>query len=98
MKVLIQARSIPVGSSVTKKTGEKPYTLRDDVKIYGATREQGEAKSAEMRELKADEGTRFLISQNGDISIISGDVELLWHVSEETLYEYLYMRTQLDNK
>jgi hypothetical protein len=94
MKVLIQARSIPVGSTVTKKTGDKPYTLRDDVKIYGSTQEQTEA----LRELKADEGTRFLISQTGDISIISGDVELLWHVTEEVLYQYLYMRTQLDNK
>lgn len=91
MKVLIAVRDIPVGSSVTKKTGDKPYTLRDDVKIYGSTQEQRET----LRELKADEGTRFLIAQNGDISIVSGDTELLWHVAERDLYQYLEMRTHL---
>jgi hypothetical protein len=85
MKVLMEVRDIPVGATVTKKTGEKIYTLRDDVKIYGSTQEQTEA----LRELKADEGTRFLISQNGDISIISGDTELLWHVDGRILFEHL---------
>lgn len=85
MKVILEVREIPVGSTVTKKTGEKVYTLRDDVKIYGSTQEQTET----LRELKADSGTRFLIAQNGDISIVSGDVEMLWHVDGRILFEHL---------
>lgn len=83
-------QDIPLGSTVTKKTGEKEYTLRDDIKIWGSTQEQTE----NLRELKADDGTRFLISKNGDISIISGETEMLWHVDNQTLYNFLYQKVK----
>lgn len=82
----MEAKDIPVGSTVTKKTGEKPYTIRDDIKIYGSTTpDQRET----LRELKADSGTRFMVAGDGNINIISGDQELLWHVSEGDLYRWI---------
>jgi len=95
MKVLIAASEIPVGGKVTKKTGEKVYTIRDDIKIYGKT---GPEQTETLRELRADRETRFMVSEDCSINIISGDTELLWHVDAEELYRYLYTKTQLDNK
>lgn len=86
MKLILEAKSIPVGSTVTKKTGEKEYTIRDDIKIYGSTSpEQKET----LRELKADAGTRFMVSNDGNINIIQGDLELIWHVEPNVLYDWL---------
>lgn len=77
------ASEIPLGSTVTKKNGEKQYTIRDCVKIYG------DNDPNRQRELRADDGTRFLISDSGDINVINGDTELVWHVSHCDLYLYL---------
>jgi hypothetical protein len=95
MKVLITAAMIPTGSTVTKKTGEKPYIIRDDIKIWGAI--NAEQKDT-MRELRADKGTRFMVADDGNINIIAEDTELLWHVDAMTLYHYMYEMTQLDHK
>ena len=84
MKMLMPAENIPLGQTVTKKNGEKPYTIRDCVKIYG------DADPNRQRELKADDGTRFLISESGDINVINGDVELVWIVDDYDLYRFLY--------
>ena len=78
----MEAQTIPVGATVTKKNGEKPYTIRDCVKIYG--------EEANQKELRADDGTRFLISANGDINIVAGDTELVWNVPNDVLYKFLY--------
>ncbi len=83
MKILMAAQDIPLGSIVTKRTGDKLYTVREGIKIYGTPEQQS------TREIKCDDGTRFLISETGDISIVSNDTELLWHVSDEDLYSYL---------
>lgn len=95
MKVLIEAKEIPVGGIVTKKTGEKQYIIRDDIKIYGST---GPEQTETLRELRADRDTRFMVSEDCTINIISGNTELLWHVDAEELYRYLYHKTQLDHK
>lgn len=83
MKVLIPAKDIPLGSIVTKKTGDKPYTIREGVKIYGTVEQQT------TREIKCDDGTRFLVSAAGDINIVNSDTELLWHVCDDDLYFYM---------
>ena len=95
MKVLIAASLIPAGSTVTKKTGEKPYMIRDDIKIWGSTNPE---QKDMLRELKADKGTRFMVTDDGNINIIAGDTELLWHVDAEHLYRFMYEMTQLDHK
>lgn len=94
-KVILPAEVIPVGATVTKVTGQKEYILRDDIKIYGSTSED---QKDMMRELRADKGTRFMVAEDGNINIVAGGTELLWHVDAEGLYRYMYELTQLDHK
>ena len=82
MKVLMPVSEVPIGSTITKKTGEKEYTVREKIRIFGDNTHQ--------KEICADDNTRFLISDNGDINVISGDTEVLWLVTSEKLYQYLY--------
>lgn len=85
----MEAKDIPVGSVVTKKTGEKLYLLRDDIKIFGAlTPDQKEM----LREIKADAGTRFMVADNGDVNIVHGGQELMWHADPEDLKRWMYNR------
>jgi len=95
MKVILPAQAIPAGSTVTKITGQKAYILRDDIKIYGSVNPEQQEM---LRELRADKGTRFMVSSDGNISIVAGESELIWHVDADELYRYMYHLTQVDNK
>ena len=84
MKVIMTAGEIPLGATVTKKMGEKKYTLSEKVIIWGDTKER-------QQEIKADADTRFLMAQDmsPSISAISVTTELVWHVDSRTLYNAL---------
>lgn len=77
----MQAQEIPLGSKVTKKTGEKEYRITDRIKIYG--------DAIAQKELCADDGTRFLISDVGNVNIIAGNSEIVWIVSDDDLLSYM---------
>ncbi len=81
IRVILPAGKIPLGSDVTKKNGEKPYILRDRIRIFT----QGEDK----RELIAQEGTRILISETGDANAIPNTTDLVWHATRDDLDDYL---------
>jgi len=95
MKLLIEAKQIPNGATVSKKTGDCVYTLRDEIKIWGTCTPEN---MDTLKELRSDKETRFMISENGNINVVSGDKELLWHASNEELYRFFYNKTQLDHK
>jgi hypothetical protein len=78
MKVLIAVKEIPIGSTVTKKNGEKVYTVRDKIQFFG---EKGQV-------INPEDGTRFLVAME-DISIVSGEKEVLWDATPRELYEYI---------
>jgi hypothetical protein len=90
MKVLIPANEIPLGSTVTKKTGDKTYIIKNKIRIYGDPSLQ--------KEIKADENVRFLVGNDANIVMITDNTELLWHVSDMDLYYYLYEKTQMDHR
>lgn len=75
------AQDIPLGQLVTKQGGEKIYRITDRIKIFG--------ENIAQKELCADDGTRFLISDVGNVNIISGPTELVWQVTDEDLLRYL---------
>lgn len=81
MKVILRADQIPIGSTVSKVNGEKTYVISDTVKIVGI----------HLKEIKAEKGSRLLFGGglSTTLSSINGDTELVWHVSEEELYNYL---------
>jgi hypothetical protein len=79
MRVLLPAGDIPIGATVTKRTGEKPYILRDKITIY----------TEPKQEIKAGDQARFLVGENGDANVVAMITELLWTVSEDELSDYL---------
>lgn len=75
MKVIVRAEFIEDGTTVTKVKGQKPYTLRRSIKIYGENR----------REIKCDPDCVFLMDSDGNIDMISGDKELMVNVHPDDL-------------
>ena len=82
IKVVLPARDIPLGETVTKVTGEKPYKLIDTVKFYGDDAPEN---------VVAEKGVLFLVSE-GQINIIPADKELAWRVDEMDLLYWLQDR------
>lgn len=81
IKVLLPANEIPVGSRVTKRTGDKVYTLRNEIKVFGL------ANSNQV--LKGEDGVRFLIAPDGNAGAVDGQTELLWHTDKKSLSQWL---------
>ena len=79
MRVLLPAGEIPIGATVTKRTGEKPYILRDQITIFTEPKQV----------IKAGDQARFLVGDNGDVNVVAMVTELLWTVSEDELSDYL---------
>lgn len=79
ISVLLAASEIPEGSTVTKRTGEKEYTLRSSVQVYG-----------QNIEIKADPGTIFLIdTRTGNANAIPSSTVLVWTTTRERLWHWL---------
>lgn len=79
--VLLEAGEIPLGSEVTKRTGEKRYILRDKVVIY--------LGDGVKQEIKAMDGALFLTHNNGDVSALPATTRLLWWTDRNTLADFL---------
>lgn len=75
MKVIVEAKYIEDGITVTKVKGTKEYTLRRSIKIYGENH----------KEINCDENCVFLVDGTGNINMISQDTELVVHVYPEDL-------------
>lgn len=89
MKILIPVGDVPIGSKITKKTGEKIYEVRDRIIIYS----EKECPKP-INELNASEGTRFLLSTDSQYSFaivaVPETLEVLWELSNDRLRQYLY--------
>lgn len=69
-KVLLPANQIPLGTQITKPTGQVMYTLTDRVKVYGHP----------VREIVAEPGTLILVGQGASAAVIPDDKPLLAHL------------------
>ena len=78
-RLIMCARRIPTGATVTRITGTKKY------KIYRSIRVDGEIKISSFT------GGAVLIAAKGEseYSAISGDEELLWYIEGPQLLEVL---------
>jgi hypothetical protein len=85
LKVILPAALIPLGSTVSKRTGRAQYTLGDRLRLFSPN----EAK----KEIVAQEGTRFLIG-TGDANAIPDSTELVWEINEEDLLYFLERRQE----
>ena len=77
--IQLRADQIPHLASVRKRTGEKHYTFRRNIRVY--TNEDGT--------LPLELSGYFLVSELGDINQIKPDLCLVWLVTARELVEML---------
>lgn len=83
MRIIIAASQVPPDSQVTKKTGQKLYTLRHRLRIFG---------DGPTKETLPGEGKVFLVANNGDSNVIPLEEEVVWHEEEASLLHWLNVR------
>lgn len=89
MKVIVPAEFVEDGTTVTKVKGQKTYTLKRSIKIYGENR----------REITCDPSCVFLMDNNGNIDMIPQDKELIVHVHpEDLMYDIQEAMEEDENK
>lgn len=82
LMILLPASDIPAGSTVTKRTGDKEYILRDRITAYG--------ENGKGMELTPDAGMRFMVDPTtGNANIISGDKIICWKTDRYELQAHL---------
>ena len=84
MRVILPAEHIPEGSTVTKVTGHKEYTLVHRIEVY---QEDGSKYT-----MACKDGARF-ITADGIATAIGPNAELVWHVDPNDLITYIESRT-----
>lgn len=72
MKLLIEAKYIPDGTVVTKKTGTQEFTIRDKLKIYTYDTKG----TGDLKEISNVEGAKYMVNSRGDINLVTGDTLL----------------------
>ncbi len=82
MKLLLPVKDVPLGSFITKRTGEKQYMVQDKITIYAENKE-------DRQEIKAEGDSRFLVAGT-HITAVSGDLEVLWETDAHYLYQFIY--------
>lgn len=82
MKVVMHAGDIPDGATITKRTGQKEYTLKDKIVVY--TDKESTAAAITLQ----TPGVKYLTGDSS-INAVSSDVELVWHTDLTALHRYL---------
>lgn len=90
ISVIMEASQVPLGAKVTKRTGEKIYTIRDRLRVFG--------EKGERREIIAKGGTRFFVNDEGDANVISGTTTVVWVTDSDTLVRWLTRTRPEDNE
>lgn len=82
IRLKVPLGDVPAGDKITKLTGDKIYTVRDEIMVYGETKER-------HRVLEKHEHTyRYLFDENGSISEMFGDKQVIWLTTMEMLRHY----------
>lgn len=80
MRLVLDARDVPLGTTVTKPTGSKKYTISDRVRIYHT--------EDNVQEVIAEDGCRFLVGHSG-VNAISGTTQVAIEGTAEELQDFL---------
>jgi hypothetical protein len=92
MQVLLPAGLIPLGSVVTKRTGQKTYVLADKITVYV---DAIAGLTMQRQEIRAEENCVFMVSDanpgssSAGINAVGKETMLMWHVEEEELRYWL---------
>jgi predicted metal-dependent peptidase len=79
--VQLPARAIPNEAKVTKLRGDKVYTCLTVIRVFVA--------NGERKDVKAEDGSRFLHDGRGNFNAVSADTVLVWLTTPEEFYEVL---------
>jgi len=84
IRVLLPAKHIPSGATVSKATGTKPYTLVRELKLFANGTE------SERREVVPAPNTVFLLddTRRDSIDQIEDETVLSWHTTPEELWSH----------
>jgi len=88
MKLILPARHIPEGSTVTKRNGTNKYTLVRKIRIF--PEKSGQARE----ELTAKDGCVFLVNGIGDVNTHAPTTEFVWEADDEEVL--LFVRERLE--
>ncbi len=88
IKMVVQAKNLEDGVTVTKRTGQKEYKIKRSIKIYGDNR----------KEIKCDVDNIFLVDAEGNLTQIKETTELLAHISTDTLFYELEQHNYYDDE
>ncbi len=80
ISIILPASKIPDGETVYKVTGEKPYAIRREIKVFG---------DEDKRKFTSTEGTAFLVDQSGSIQVVPADMKLRLDLPPEEAIELL---------
>jgi hypothetical protein len=79
LRLKVPLGDVPAGDKVTKLTGEKVYTVGDEIIVYGDTKERHRVLE------KHDHTYRYLFAENGSISEMLRDKQVIWLTTMEML-------------
>lgn len=80
MQLLVEAKYIPDGTTVYKKTGEQSFIIRDQLNIYA----YGEGTGQPKRDVKVAKDCKFMIDSRGNVNVVSGETILRIDLLEES--------------
>jgi hypothetical protein len=86
IKFLLPLAQVPEGDTVTKRTGTKPYVVRDRLGIYGG---DSYGRKGEVEASHYGAGCRFLVNDRGDCQLMEGDRIVAWELTAEELRLHL---------
>lgn len=84
VKMILAAGDIPDESRVRKKTGEKWYTLRSEISIYGVPG----GLRPQVIVIKTP-GVKFLVSDEGTVNAVPDTSELVVEWTADHVVEFL---------
>jgi hypothetical protein len=84
IKVILPAGDIPLRSTVTKVTGEKLYTLVDQLTVYGIV-----SGSSAQTIIKPEPGVRYMVGDDGTVVAVPSTKEIMWRANSDELSRFL---------
>lgn len=76
LRLLVPARMVPDRSMVTKRSGEKVYTLRRQIRVFPEDQKEGKVTPIDG----------FFLCFEGDINQIGPETMLLWQMEAEQFF------------
>lgn len=90
LRVILPAKSIPEGSTVTKPSGIKRYVLRDAIRVWTQSPVGMHVEEDSAHAFIQSEGVRYLFAENGgDIIAVTDSILLTWMVEANRLRRWL---------